>query len=160
MRVRHWRTKPQSYGASDQAIQLYRSLAEDARPGIPAEVARIKRPRLRSRWVAIGKPQPCILKYAICIRELKQQKTSFQAGVRALQSGNLPAEALTRPKANSAIWQTSPTCCCSWCGWPRRPTGTTVPNFMCASCCVMPNWADASTCLHGYSAARHHRPTI
>lgn len=85
--------KAASYGASDQAIRLYRSLAEGADPASrlkwleKAAQTALSRGRYREAaalYFEIRHLHPA----------LTQQKTSFQAGVRALQSGNLPAEAL------------------------------------------------------------------
>ena len=85
--------KAASYGASDQAIRLYRSLAEGADPASRLKwlekAAQTALSRGRYREAAALHFEVRHLHPA-----LTQQKTSFQAGVRALQSGNLPAEAL------------------------------------------------------------------
>ncbi len=85
--------KAAAYGASDQAIRLYRRLAKDADPA-----SRLKWLEKAARTaLSLGRYREAAALY-FEVRHLHpaltQQKTSFQAGVRALQSGNLPAEAL------------------------------------------------------------------
>lgn len=85
--------KAAAYGASDQAIRLYRSLAAGADPA-----SRLKwLDKAAQTALSLGRyREAAALHFEVRHLQpaLTQQKTSFQAGVRALQSGNLPAEAL------------------------------------------------------------------
>ena len=90
--------KAAAYGASDQAIRLYRSLAEGADPA-----SRLKwLDKAAQTALSLGRyREAAALHFEVrhLHPALTQQKTSFQAGVRALQSGNLPAEALDQAES-------------------------------------------------------------
>ena len=90
--------KAAAYGASDLAIRLYRGLAENA----PAS-SRVKWIEQAARVAhALGRYQEAAALHFEARHlypDIDQKKHSFQAGVRALQAGNLPVEALSQAEA-------------------------------------------------------------